>query len=231
MIASSTSQVRVLVIENEQEIQDALVRYLALEGLIAHGVSTLQDADTAIYQDSFDILLLDLGLPDGDGIDWLKKRSDLHNKGVIIVTARADGISRVSGIKAGADVYLVKPVLTEEIVSLIHNLMRRLRGRAVPTWRLSELSWQLTSPEGLHLKLTHSERLLLKCFSRSPGQTVSREDLTISLGFNPDHYDYRRLETLIRRLRIKAEDQFKAPFPLETAHGLGYAFTADIKLD
>jgi two-component system OmpR family response regulator len=231
MSSSTTSQVRVLVIENEQDVQTALVRYLTLEGLLAQGVGTLIDADTLIRQQAFDILLLDLGLPDGDGIEWLKKRNDLHNKGVIIVTARADGMSRVSGVKAGADVYLVKPVLTEEIVLLIHNLMRRLRGQAAPAWRLNELSWQLASPDGLQLKLTHSERILLKRFSRSPGQTVSREELTISLGFNPDHYDFRRLETLIRRLRIKAENQFKVPLPLETAHGLGYAFTAEIQLD
>ena len=231
MNAKTTNHARVLIIEDELEVQTALVKYLNLEGLVSHGVGTLKAADEFLSQNAVDIVLLDLGLPDGDGIEWLKQRKDLHSKGVIIVTARADGLSRVSGVRAGADVYLVKPFMSEEIVYLIDNLMRRLHGHAESVWKLNELTWQLSSPQGLQLKLTHSERTLIKRFAQSPGQTVTREEIAISLGSNPSHYDYRRLETLIRRLRIKAEDHFRMPFPLKTAHGQGYAFTANIQID
>jgi DNA-binding response OmpR family regulator len=226
-----TCKARVLIIEDEQDVKTALVKYLNLEGLTAEGVGTLSQANVYLQQHTVDIVLLDLGLPDGDGIEWLKERQDLSNKGVIIVSARADGQSRVSGVKAGADVYLVKPFSSEEIVYLIDNLMRRLRGHSESIWKFDGLSWQLTSPQGLQLKLTHSERILINRFAQSPGQTVTREELAISLGSNPNHYDYRRLETLIRRLRIKAEEKFKIPLPIETAHGLGYAFAALIQLD
>ena len=227
---SLSQPLRVLVIEDEPDVRVALVSYLKIDGLMAHGVGTLEEADHMMNAEPFHVILLDLGLPDGDGIQWLKTRNDLQDMGVIIVTARGDAPSRVAGVRAGADVYLIKPVLPEELVSLIHNLTRRIHGKLSATWSLDVMAWRLTSPEGISIKLTHSERMLLQRMAESPGHTVSREDLAVSLGNNPDHYDYRRLEMMIRRLRQKADEFFKVPFPLETAHGKGYAFTAQINL-
>lgn len=222
--------VRLLVIEDEPDLQGALVDYLNIEGLQAQGVGSLQDAQAWLAAHEVDVLLLDLGLPDGDGVQWLKGRSDLMNKGVIITTARSDALSRVSGIRAGADVYLVKPVLPEEIVLLVHNLMRRLRGQASSAWSLDSTGWRLLTPDGHALKLTHSEHAVLQRLAQSSGHAVSREDLAASLGHNPEHYDYRRLEILIRRLRNKARDSLDIPLPLDTAHRQGYAFTATIQV-
>lgn len=221
---------RILVIEDEPDLQEALVAYLNMEGMQAHGVSHLADAQAWMATHQFDVLLLDLGLPDGDGVQWLRMRQDLRNKGVIITTARSDGLSRVSGIQAGADAYLVKPVLPEEIVSLVHNLMRRLRGQAPSTWVLDSIGWRLLAPDGQPLKLTHSEHMLVQRLAQSCGQAVSREDLANSLGHNPEHYDYRRLEIMVRRLRNKAQDTWGQPLPLETAHRQGYAFTARVRV-
>lgn len=220
---------RVLVVEDEPDLQEALVSYLGMEGMSAHGVGNLGDAQRWMAEHDFDILLLDLGLPDGDGVSWLRMHQDLRDKGVIITTARSDALSRVSGIRAGADVYLVKPVLPEEIVSLVHNMMRRLRGQAPSTWVLDSTGWRLLAPDGRPLKLTHSEHVLLQRLAQSTGQAVSKEDLASSLGHNPEHYDFRRLEILVRRLRNKAQDQWGIALPLETAHRQGYAFTANIR--
>jgi two-component system OmpR family response regulator len=221
---------RILVVEDEPDLLDALVSYLNMEGMNVHGVSHLSDAQTWMALNDFDILLLDLGLPDGDGLNWLKRRQDLRDKGVIITTARSDALSRVTGVRAGADVYLVKPVLPEEIVSLVQNLMRRLRGQAPTTWALDETGWRLLAPDGRPLKLTHSEHVLLQRLAQSSGQAVSKEELAISLGHNPDHYDFRRLEILVRRFRNKAKDTWDITLPLETVHRLGYAFTANIQI-
>ena len=224
------SVARILVIEDEPDLQDALVTFLNMEGMLAHGVGNLTDAQDWIQNHEFDVLLLDLGMPDGDGLNWLRSRKDLQNKGVIITTARSDPLSRVSGIKAGADVYLVKPVLPEEIVSLVQNMMRRLRGQTQLTWLIDETGWRLLTPEGHVLKLTHSEHMLLQRLAKTPGQAVSKEDLAICLGHQPEHYDYRRLEVLIRRLRNKAKENWGTALPLETAHRQGYAFTANIRV-
>lgn len=216
---------RVLIIEDEPDLQEALVSYLNMEGILAHGVSCLGGAQAWMANHEFDIVLLDLGLPDGDGVEWLKRRQDLMQKGVIITTARSDGLSRVSGIRAGADVYLVKPVFLEEIVLLIHNLIRRLHGNMPFTWVLDDTTWYLFAPDGRPLKVTHSEQALLRRLAQSSGQAVSREDLVTSLGHNPDSYDYRRLEILVRRFRNKARESLGVVLPLETVHRQGYAFT------
>lgn len=222
--------VRVLVIEDEPDLQCALVDYLNIEGLQAQGVGALLEAQAWLATHEADVLLLDLGLPDGDGMQWLKSRNDLTDKGVIITTARSDALSRVSGIRAGADVYLVKPVLPEEIVLLVHNLVRRLRGQTPSAWSLDSTGWRLLTPDGCTLKLTHSEHAVLQRLAQSSGHAVSREDLAASLGHNTEHYDYRRLEILIRRLRNKARDSLDVQLPLETAHRQGYAFTATIQI-
>ena len=220
---------RILVVEDEPDLLDALVSYLNMENMDAHGVSTLSAAQSWIATHAFDVLLLDLGLPDGDGLSWLQSRNDLRDKGVIITTARSDGLSRISGVRAGADVYLVKPVLPEEIVSLVHNLMRRLRGQAPSTWQIDDTTWRLLAPDGRALKLTHSEHVLLQRLAQSSGQAVCKEDLAVSLGHNPAHYDFRRLEISVRRLRKKVKESLDINLPLETAHRLGYAFTAAIQ--
>lgn len=227
---SSEPTARVLIVEDEPTLQESLVNFLHLEGIAANGVGSLQDAEAWIAKNDFDVLLLDLGLPDGDGLDWLQQRQDLLDKGLIITSARSDAISRISGIRAGADVYLVKPVLLEEVTSLVHNLIRRLQGSASSSWLLDETSWRLLAPNGRPLKLTHSEHLLLRRLAQSFGQAVSREDLVISLGHKPENYDFRRLEILVRRLRNKAKDLRGIALPLETAHRFGYAFTANLQI-
>ena len=85
-------------------------------------------------------------------------------------------------------------------------------------------------PDGRPLKLTHSEHVLLHRLAQSAGQAVSKEILASSLGHNPEHYDYRRLEILVRRLRNKAKQTLDITLPLETAHRVGYAFTAGIHM-
>jgi DNA-binding response OmpR family regulator len=230
-LESPTVFARILVVEDEPDLREALIEYLNLEGMAANGAESLSDAQAWMTDNDFDILILDLGLPDGDGLNWLKKRQDLRDKGIIITTARSEPLSRVSGIRAGADVYLVKPALPEEIVSLVHNLMRRLRGQASSTWVIDKLGWHLLSPNGRSIKLTHSERILLNRLAQSPGQVVTRETLATSLGYNPDNYDFRRLEVMVRRLRIKSEQSWGVTLPIETAYRQGYAFTAEIKIE
>lgn len=222
--------VEVLVIEDEGDVRDALVSYLALEGMHAHGVTCLAEAERWLAQNPVDVLLLDLALPDGNGLSWLAKREDLRDKGVIITSARSDALSRVSGVRAGADVYLVKPVLPEEVVSLIANLIRRLRGQDKAGWLLQSKGWRLLDPDGRAVKLTHSEHLLLSRLALAAGQVVDKDELAIGLGHSLETYDFRRLEVIVRRLRNKVLAVLGQPLPLETAHRKGYSFTARIKV-
>jgi two-component system OmpR family response regulator len=217
-----------LVVEDETDLREAMVTYLEMEGFACHGVANLKSAQRWMEQHRFDIVVLDLGLPDGDGLSWLQGRQDMADKGVIICSARGEGPQRVAGVKAGADVYLVKPVQLEELASLVHNLARRLQRQPAPNWTLNPLHWQLASPDGRVIPLTHSEQEILNLLARQPGKVVARDDIIRALGHLPEDYDPRRLEVLVRRLRTKAKSHLGYALPLNTVHGQGFAFAAAI---
>lgn len=159
----------VLVIEDEPDLREAMVSFLQLESMTAVGVGGLAAAEAALSSQDFDVLVLDLGLPDGDGLAWLAAHPGLSDKGVIITTARGEATSRITGVRAGADVYLVKPVQLEELVALIRNVMRRLRPAMARNWVLDVTTWCLNSPDGVSVKLTHSERCCCWSWRTCPG--------------------------------------------------------------
>jgi DNA-binding response OmpR family regulator len=220
---------RLLIVEDELDLREAIVSFLQLEGFAAHGVANLQQASSWMAHNSHDILVLDLGLPDGDGLEWLQNQPSLRQRGVIITTARGLSKERIAGIKAGADAYFVKPVQLEELAALCGNLLQRLHQTS-EFWALHTTHWTLQCPQGMSLKLTRSEHLVLHRIAQNPGEPVDRNELILQLGKNPEHYDLRRLEVLIRRLRTKTQDMLQQPLPLTTVHKQGYAFTAPIKL-
>ncbi len=237
------AETRVLVVEDEPSLQEAVVEYLRLEGHAAAGVGSLAAAREWLARQACDIVVLDLGLPDGDGLELLRAELAGRGLGVIITTARGDQPQRVAGVRAGADNYLVKPIDLEELASLIANLARRLRpaaeradtpaapAGAPQPWTLSRLRWTLASPDGRTVKLTHSEAMVLSMVAQRPGQPVARADLVTALGHQPDYYDPRRMEVLVRRLRSKCASAFGVELPLDTVHGLGYAFTAPLAVN
>lgn len=227
---SAPARHRVLVIEDEAPLLEAMVTYLNMEGLVADGVGSLGAAQQWMATHEFDVLVLDLGLPDGDSLTWLATQALPQNKGIIITTARGESTHRIAGARAGADAYLVKPVALEELASLILNVARRLQKEAPPTWLLHATHWQLVSPQGVPLKLTHSEMAVLGLLAAAPGKAVARDALVVGLGQDPDSYDPRRMEILMRRLRAKALATLGQALPVATVHRQGYAFTALIQV-
>lgn len=216
---------RVLIVEDEAPLRDAMVTFLKMDGLSAEGVGTLHAAKLWRSSNDLDLLILDLGLPDGDALKWLES-NPTGQAGLIISTARGNPQERIAGMQAGADAYLVKPVQLEELSLLVHKLLKRIKTPPSAAWVLDKVNWTLINPSGRILKLTHSETLIIQKLSQSPGAAVSKDDIAIALGHQPATYDMRRMEILIRRLRNKAREVFGTDLPLETAHRFGYAFTA-----
>lgn len=220
-----------LVIEDDPAQREALVTFLNLEGIRATGVASLQQAEQWLSGRSCDILILDLGLPDGDGLDWIGRRPELADTGIVMVTARGLPEERIQGIRRGADSYLVKPVNLEELTGIVRNLLRRLtRDRPQHLWSVDPLSWTLTAPNGMDVQLTRSETLVLSVLSQHTGQGTSRDSLISGLGHNPRVYDWRRMEILIRRLRSKVHEAAALELPLRTIYGFGYAFTEPLHI-
>jgi len=228
---NSQKVVKILVLEDEPALLETTVTFLTLKGFIAHGVSTIKAAEQWMKNHVVDILILDLGLGDEDGLEWLKSQSRLQQKGLIITSARTSDIDRLAGAIAGADAYLIKPILLDELVATLHNLIRRLQIVSSSPWFLNSLTWTLNSPDHQSIKLTHFEVILLSnLMAGTPGEVITKETIIKALGHDYTNYDPKNLETLISRLRTKVKQQCDTLLPLQTAHGRGYAFTGQIQI-
>lgn len=223
-----TNKPKVLILEDEPVLLEAYLAFLNLDGFIADGLNSLKAAKSWLLTHDFDILILDLGFNDGDGLTWLNNNPPLQNKGLIIVTARDTIRDKIAGIKAGADAYLTKPVPLEIVSATAHNLYKRIQKSSLPQWQINATNWMLTAPDNQSLKLTHSEMQLLLPFTKKRNQIIKRDQLIEELGHSTEYYDLRRLEIMIRRLRNKVLKNFGSNLPLETVHGQGFAFSAPI---
>lgn len=223
-----TPKVRILVVEDEADLRGAVVSYLRLSGFAADGVGSAQAMDAWLEGNDCDLVVLDLGLPDEDGLA-LANRLRRRDRGVIICTARGTPADRMRGFVQGADHYLVKPVDLVELVAVARNLAARIvEAAGAVAWGLDSRRWMLIPPDRPPVSLTRSEVVILSTLAEQAGKAVARDVLIERMGHNPQTYDIRRMEILVRRLRRKVESQAFEPLPLQTVHALGYAFTAPI---
>lgn len=220
---------RVIVVEDEPDLNSAIVSFLNLSGFTADGVRGIGQLDAWLGTHDCDLAVLDLGLPDGVGLSVIERLRNGGQRGVVVVTARGQVQDRISGYAKGADNYLVKPIDMHELVAVLAALHQRLPVRADP-WRLDLLAWQLSAPQGQQIRLTRSEVAVMGVLASAPGQPAERAAIAQALGLRPSDYDPRRLEILIRRLRRKVLDAVGVDAPIETVHGIGYAFTASIAI-
>jgi len=224
---------RVLIVEDEVDLRDAMVDYLLLEGCRVSGASGVREALPWLTSPELGVVVLDLGLPEGDGLSQLLPHLDRRRHGLVLATSRGRLEDRIRGYDGGADAYLVKPVDLRELVSVIRGLGSRLIPPPLPkieTWTLNKVGWRLKSPQGLECRLTNYESRVLLTLASQPGEVVSKEAVIRALGQDPIDYHPRSLEIIVRRLRHKAIESLGMALPLQTAHGLGYAFVADIRV-
>lgn len=242
---NSIAMPRILIIEDEPHLREATLSYLATEQMQVHGVESLSQANEWSRTNSFDILVLDLSLPDGDGLSWLQQTMAVHQgKGVIIMTARGQTDQRLLGLRAGADVYLVKPLPMEELTLHIKKLFTRISVSPAeadpsptstisglePVWQLNTKTWHLIAPNGKKLLLRHAEKTLLQALLSPAGEVLSKEKIIQGQTAKPDSYDYRRIETLMRRMRVRCKEALGTQLPIQTIYGKGLAFTDKGKL-
>ena len=230
---------RALIVEDDARLRGMISEYLARNGIDVTAVGSRTAASARLGRDSFEVIVLDPALPDGDGLDLCR---DLRMRGidigVIILSARRSDIDRVSGLDGGADDYLVKPCNPRELLARIHAVLRRTatftasRGRpTTPPLRLGRCTLDCASRvlhrDGESIHLSAAEFALLFALVSRPGQTLSRERLAkLTRGRSIGVQD-RSIDMQIARLRKLVEDQPDQPKLLRTVWGVGYAFVQD----
>lgn len=229
--------VRVVVVEDDAFLRDQVVTYLTLSGFQACGVGSAAELYRRMAMEKFSILVLDLRLPDEDGLsiaEHVRSRSDMR---IIMVTARSATDDRIRGREAGADVYLTKPVDLEELVAAVKNLYRRLPSQpseTAPTtvgWVLNRATFLLRAPNGGTATLTPTDMALFSRLASAAGAVVGRSELLDVLGHDPRDPGNRNLDAAVRRLRTKVERATGLPLPIRTVHAVGYQFTEDATVE
>lgn len=226
----------ILIVEDEQDIREAMSTFLQLEGFNTFQASSLNTAKDCLAKECIDVIVLDLGLGIEDGVDLLK--SDAIDDGIftIIASARGDLEDRIKGFNLGVDAYLVKPISLDELTAIIHNFARKVQAAPVnqtlnSSWLITPKNWVIAAPDGQTAKLTLSEMKVILRLAKTAGKPVSRDEIVQALGAEVDSYDYRRLEILIRRLRKKIQTEIGVAAPITTVRSVGYAFTEQILVE
>jgi len=222
----------ILIVDDDPSIVKVVRGYLAQAG---YEVLTAFDGETALHclrRDKPDLLILDLMLPDRDGWDLTRLiRSDacLAKLPIIMLTARIEDTDKIIGLELGADDYVTKPFNPREVVARVRALLRRSEQSHVrQILQAGNLQLDLDHHElrvnGEPIELTPTEFKLLQLFMENPGHTYTREELLEkSVGYAYEGMG-RTLDTHIRNLRRKIEDDPSHPQTIQTVHSIGYRF-------
>jgi two-component system OmpR family response regulator len=213
---------RILLIEDAAGLGEAVREQLADDGHAVDWVQCLSHAETSVRTTTYDLILLDLALPDGYGLDFLRRQRTAGSATPVIILTARDLISdRIAGLNAGADDYLVKPFDLFELSARIAAVARRYSGNPNPQMQLGELQINLpdrsVQRDGQAVDLTAREWALFEAFLQHPGVLLSKAQLEERLYEFGAEIESNTIEVYISRLRKKLG------YPMiETVRGMGY---------
>jgi len=216
---------RILLVEDDPELGDGLTVGLRQAGFAVDWLRDGNSADQALQSEGFDLVVLDLGLPRLSGMEVLHRaRSRGQTMPILILTARDATGDKVSGLDAGADDYLVKPIDLDELTARIRALTRRSAGRAAPLLTHGELSIDLAAHcvtlAGQEIELSSREFSLLQILLENAGRVLTRTQLEQSIYGWRDEPDSNALEVHIHHLRKKLGSEL-----IRTLRGVGYTIS------
>jgi len=224
----------ILVVDDDDRIRDLLSQFLRGRGLRVTAASDGARALRLLAQMRFDLIILDVMMPEVDGFEVTEQVRGEDATPIILLTARGEPEDRIRGLSLGADDYLPKPFEPEELILRVQAILRRAlpqtRGPsavAFGPWRFEIEAGQL-SAEGKGVRLTGGETALLAALAKSPGQAVSRQSLSEQAANGAGE---RAVDVQITRLRRKIEADPKAPVFIQTVRGAGYKLVAEPVFD
>tara|TARA_R110000787_G_scaffold227800_2_gene335428 strand:+ start:366 stop:1025 length:660 start_codon:yes stop_codon:yes gene_type:complete len=213
---------RILVVEDDDVLREGLVEGLAMEGHTVDAVLDCQDAREAANGFAYDAIVLDIGLPDGSGLDLLSDwRRKGHKTPVLLLTARNMAEDRIAGLDIGADDYLGKPFDLGELGARLRALIRRGDGRVQPITRIGALtidpSTRCATFTGQAVDLSRREFAVLEVLARRSGNIVSRSQIEDAIYGWQEEVGSNAVEVHIHKLRGKLGAE-----TIETVRGVGY---------
>jgi len=218
---------RILIVEDDPDVGDDLAAALTQAGFVA---DVVRDGSTAWFQgdtEDYAAAILDLGLPQLDGLSVLRRwRANGRGFPVLILSARGDWTEKVEGIQAGADDYMAKPFVMEELVARLRGLLRRVAGHISPTITIGKLALDTVrmaaSVEGRAVSLSPLEYRFLDLLCHQPGRVAATHLIAEHLYGTCESDDTNAIEALVTRLRRKV-----GPDIITTRRGLGYALVEE----
>lgn len=228
--------VRILIIDDDVELCGMLRTYFAQHGFELMAYHNAFVGLEQVRKQVFDLIVLDVMLPDTDGFSALRSLRTWSEIGVLVLTARGDDNDRVMGFEAGADDYLAKPFHPPELIARIRAILRRRQVASVTDKHLPrllaienlvmDLDSRTAEVDGHELDLTATEFDLLTVFVQTPGQVLSREALLKRVFGRSFHPDDRTLDMCVSRLRRKLNTDIPSRWQIKTIRSEGYLFSA-----
>ena len=228
----------VLIVEDDAEVRNSLQRWLGFDGFKISALPSGARVDDTLASGDVDLVLLDIGLPDVDGLTLTRRIRETHGAAIIIVSGRGDLMDRIVGLEAGADDYITKPFEPREILARIRSVLRRterMLQAAVTSppgysryvfdgWALDVDAYTLESPDGDAVTLTSGEFQLLREFVTHANRVLSRDQLIeLTAGHDSPAFD-RSIDVRIARLRRKLRDTSRNSRYIRTVRNGGYVF-------
>jgi two-component system OmpR family response regulator len=232
---------RILIVDDDPEIRQLLVDYLVRNNFEAIPAGSGRELWQMMAKHAIDLVVLDLMLPDADGLSLCR---DLRAKSalpVLMLTARGEETDRILGIEMGADDYLVKPFSPRELVARIKGILRRTRALppnlkpdtqrclAFAGWKLDTATRVLTGPDGVATPMSGAEYRLLRILLDHPNRVMNRDQLVELIhGREAEPYD-RAIDVQISRLRQRLQDDGREAGLIKTVRGEGYLLAAAVQ--
>ena len=214
---------RILIVEDDELVADALRRGLADAGFVADRVGSAEDAEAAFASEDFDLAVVDIGLPRADGLTLVRRMRRAGNKTPVLILTARDGLAdRVDALDLGADDYLVKPFELPEVAARCRALIRRTRSATSAMLHVGPLALDLAHHAATlgsrPLELTPREWALLECLALDAGRVVRKERLLRAIGGWDEELTPNAIEVYVSRLRGKLGEAVA----IRTVRGLGY---------